>query len=62
MDSLDKVEAERCNSVTVNKNAESLYFDSIDTGLNSNLYQSNGEDLAEFDSLEKQFSHTSSRY
>lgn len=69
MDSLDKTEAERCNSVTSDhhgciwhtiNNAESLYYDSIDTALNSNLYQPNGEDLAEFDSLEKQISHTSS--
>lgn len=70
MDSLDKVKAERCNSVAegnhacmwhIENKAESLYYDSIDTALNSNLYQQNGEDLAEFDSLEKQFSNTSSR-
>lgn len=66
MDSLDKMEAERvtgnheCIWHTIN-NAESLYYDSIDTALNSNLYQQNEEDLAEFDSLEKQFSNTSSK-
>lgn len=69
MDSLDKAEAERCNSVAGNhrciwhtiNNAESLYYDSIDTALNSNLYQQNGEDMADIDSLEKQFSNTSSK-
>lgn len=69
IDSLDKAEAERCNSVMGNheciwhgNNVESLYYDSIDTGQNSNLYQQQGEDLAEFDSLERQFSNASSKY
>lgn len=35
------------------------YYDSIDHNLHSNLYQQNGEDLAECDSLEKQLSDLS---
>lgn len=35
------------------------FYDSIDSNLESSLYQPNGEDLAECDSLEKQFSDVS---
>lgn len=35
------------------------FYDSIDSTLESSLYQQNGEDLAECDSLEKQFSDIS---
>ncbi|KAF2897003.1 hypothetical protein ILUMI_09175 [Ignelater luminosus] len=35
------------------------FYDSIDSNLESSLYQQNGEDLAECDSLEKQFSDIS---
>lgn len=38
---------------------QNQYYDSIDSNLNSSLYQQNGEDLAECDSLEKQFSDMS---
>ncbi|KAI4457725.1 wasp interacting protein-related [Holotrichia oblita] len=37
------------------------FYDSIDSNLASSLYQPNGEDLAECDSLEKQFSDYSDR-
>lgn len=42
---------------TISKNSE--YYDSIDTNLDCSLYQQNGEDLAEFDSLEKQIDDVS---
>lgn len=41
--------------------SESQFYDSIDSNLNSSLYHHNGEDLAECDSLEKQFSDTSNK-
>lgn len=64
IDSLDKAEAERCTSaatesVWCENSVGSQYYDSIDTALTSNVYQQNGEDLAEFDSLERHFSNVS---
>ncbi|KAF5305449.1 hypothetical protein FQA39_LY01540 [Lamprigera yunnana] len=37
----------------------SEFYDSIDSNLDSSLYQQNGEEMAECDSLERQFSDTS---
>lgn len=38
---------------------QSEFYDSIDSNITSSLYQQNGEDLAECDSLEKQLSDIS---